>query len=183
MKGLSLKKVAFTVSVSMFLVVFLAIGGYAAQTAGESEIQLSGGFHHTNDTDVGTATLDVSYGYHLTNVWEIGIGQTLNYAFIDHGDDQWTASTTPFVYYHIRGLSLNDTFQPFLGAFVGAIYNDDKTTGTAGPAVGFKAFLNDKTFLITKYRYEWFFEDLELGDASDTSNGNHVVTLGLGFVW
>jgi hypothetical protein len=183
MRGLSLKQVVLTVSISMFLVACLAVGGYAAQSAGDNEIQLSGGFFKTQGADVGTATVDVAYGYYLTNVWEIGIAQTLNYNIIDDADDTWTASTIPFVNYHFRGLSLNDTFQPFVGAFIGAIYNDDDTTGTAGPTVGFKAFLNDKTFLVTKYRYEWFFDDVSFSDVKDTSHGNHVVTVGLGFLW
>ena len=183
MGKISSNKLGISLSTSILLVLCFAVGSYAVQSAGDNEIQLSGGFFHANDTDVGTATLDVSYGYYLTNVWELGIGQTLNYNFIDDASDTWTASTVPFLYYHIRGLSTNDTFQPFLGAFVGAVYNDDDATGTAGPAVGFKAFVNESTFLMTRYRYEWFFNDVELGDVTDTTRGNHVVTLGLGFVW
>jgi len=49
--------------------------------------------------------------------------------------------------------------------------------------IGFEAFLHEKTYLITAYRYEWFFEEMELSDVSDTSSGNHVVTLGLGILW
>ncbi|MGB5707009.1 MAG: hypothetical protein WBM41_09255 [Arenicellales bacterium] len=53
-------------------------------------------------------------------------------------------------------------------------------------------YLNDSTFLITRYRYEWFFDDLNLGSlneiedrietvADNRSDGNHVFTVGLGF--
>jgi hypothetical protein len=183
MSKLTLRQLGVSLSISLILVLCFAIGSYAVQSAGNKEIQLSGGFFHANDTDVGTVTLDASYGYYLTNVWQIGVGQTLNYNINDNASDTWTASTIPFVHYHIRGLSTNDTFQPFLGAFAGAVYNDDDATGTAGPAAGFKAFMNETTFLVTKYRYEWFFNDVELGDVTDTTRGNHIVTLGLGFVF
>jgi hypothetical protein len=166
-----------------FLIACFTGTSYSAQAVGDNEIQISGGFFKSQGTDVGTATIDVGYGYYLTRAWEIGIAQTLNYNIIDGADDTWTASTTPFVNYHFLGLSMNDTFQPFLGAFVGAIYNDNNTTGTAGPAIGFKAYLNEKTFIMTRYRYEWFFDNFDLGDVSDTSHGNHLVTLGLGFLW
>jgi len=183
MRKLTLKQLGVSLSISLILIVCFTTGSYALQSAGNKEIQLSGGFFHAQDTDVGTVTLDASYGYYLTNVWQIGIGQTLNYNIIDNESDTWTASTVPFVNYHFRGLSTNDVFQPFLGVFAGAVYNDEDATGTAGPTVGLKAFLNEKTFLVTKYRYEWFFNEIELGNVTDTSNGNHVVTLGLGFIW
>ena len=165
------------------LIVCLTGTSYSAQSAGDNEIQLSGGFFKAQGTDVGTATLDVAYGYYLSKPWQIGIAQTLNYSIIDGADDTWTASTIPFVTYHFLGLAMNDSFQPSLGAFVGAIYNENNTTGTAGPSVGFKTYVNEKTFILTRYRYEWFFDNFDLGDVSDTSHGNHVVTLGLGFQW
>lgn len=183
MKKQSFKQLLFVLAASMLLIPSLVANTYGAQSAGDNEIQISGGFFHTQGADVGTATVDIAYGYHLTNTWEIGVAQTFNYNFIDDADDTWTASTIPFVNYHLRGLSLNDNFQPFLGAFLGLIYNDDDVTGTVGPAAGFKVFLNEKTFLVTRYRYEWFFDEIELGDVTDTSHGNHVVTIGLGFLW
>ncbi|MFZ5907064.1 MAG: hypothetical protein ACOYVJ_06595 [Nitrospirota bacterium] len=168
----------------MILLSIIFVGPvYGAQTAGDNAIQLSGGFFHAQDTDIGTVTLDVLYGYHLTGNWEIGARQILTYDFIDDADDTWLASTSPFVQYNFRGISQNDSIQPFLGAFIGVVYNDDDVTGTMGPNVGFKAFLNEKTYLATSYRYEWFFDDIEWGDATETSHGNHVVTMGLGFLW
>lgn len=183
MKKQAFKQLLFVLAVSMLLIPSLVANTYGAQSAGDNEIQVSGGFFHAQDTDVGTATLDISYGYYLTNTWELGLSQTLNVNIIDDAKNTWTASTIPFINYHIRGLSMNDNFQPFIGAFLGLVYNEYDATGTAGPAVGCKVFLNEKTFLVARYRYEWYFEELELGDVTDTSAGNHVVTLGLGFLW
>ncbi len=61
---------------------------------------------------------------------------------------------------------------------------DDEATGTIGPQVGFKSFITDSTYIMAKYRYEWFFEELSINEVEDTSSdGNHVVTFGVGFVF
>lgn len=166
------------------LLAVSAITVQAAQSKGDSVLQLSGGFIHSQGADVGTLNLDIGYGYFVSNDWEVGLMQTLGYSFIDGADDQWVASTIPYVNYYIRPLSRNDTFLPFIGAFIGASYNEDDVTGTLGPQIGFKSFVNDSTFVSVKYRYEWFFDELTFDDIDDTkSDGNHVVTLGLGFVF
>lgn len=167
--------------------MLLAVSGItvqAAQSKGDSVLQLGGGFIHSQGADVGTLNLDIGYGYFVSHNWEVGLMQTLGYSFIDGADNQWVASTIPYANYHFRGLTQNDTFQPFIGAFIGASYNDDDVTGTLGPQIGFKSFVNDTTFISVKYRYEWFFDELTFDDIDDTkSDGNHVVTLGLGFVF
>ena len=51
-----------------------------------------------------------------------------------------------------------------------------------GPLAGLKFFVTDATFVQTAYRYEWFFDSLD--QAGDHSNdGNHVVSIGIGYVW
>lgn len=177
-------RVAVAIIGFSMLVVGSAGTAYAAQKKGDSDIQLGGGFFHAQGADTGVVSLDVGYGYYATDNWEFGILQSLGYSFIDDADDQWTASTIPFVNYYFRGLSENDTFQPFVGAFVGASYNEDDATGTVGPQVGFKSYISDNTYVMLKYRYEWFFDDLTINDIEDTSSdGNHVITLGVGFVF
>jgi outer membrane protein W len=167
--------------------MLLAVSGItvqAAQSKGDSVLQLGGGFIHSQGADVGTLNLDIGYGYFVSHNWEVGLMQTLGYSFIDGADNQWIASTIPYVNYHFRGLTQNDTFQPFIGAFIGASYNEDDVTGTLGPQIGFRSFVNDSTFISVKYRYEWFFDELTFDDIDDTkSDGNHVITLGLGFVF
>lgn len=157
---------------------------HAAQVAGDNAIELSGGFFHANGTDSGTLNLDVSYARFFTPEVEAGLRQTLNYAFVDDREDPWTASTIPYVNYHIRGLTTEDRFQPYIGGFLGAAYNDNDTTFTIGPNVGFKYFVGEQTFIDTRYRYEWFADDLSIGQFEDNrASGNHVVTIGIGYVW
>ena len=161
-----------------------AITAHAEQSKGNSLLQLSGGFIHAQGAEIGTLNVDVGYGYFLTESWEVGLTQTFGYSWIDGAENQWVASTIPYFSYNIRGLSLNNRFQPFIGAFAGASYNSDDATGTIGPHVGFRSFVNDTTFIMLKYRYEWFFDKLSYDDIRDTqSDGNHVVTLGVGFVF
>lgn len=163
------------------LITGMAASAQAAQSKGDSTLQLGGGFFHAQGADVGTLNLDVGYGYFLTENWELGILQTLGYSFIDDADDLWSASTIPYVNYNFRA---SEPFQPFVGAFIGASYNKDDATGTIGPQLGFKSFVNDSTYILVKYRYEWFFNELNYNDIEDSSSdGNHVVSLGVGFVF
>lgn len=159
----------------------LSTGASAFQDQGDKEIEFTGGFSHASGSDVGTVNADVSLGYYFAPRFNVGIRQTLNYNFIDDASDTWTASTIPFVNYNFE--TANPNFRPFIGAFVGAAYNEDDTTGTAGPALGFKYFLSDNTALVARYRYEWYFDELSFEDAADTADGNHIVTVGMSFLW
>ncbi len=166
------------------LVTGMATSLQAAQNTGDSSLQFGGGFFHAQGADVGTLNLEGTYGYFWRKNVEVGLTQSFGYSFIDDGEDEWVGSTIPFVNYHFLGLSTNDTFQPFIGAFIGASYNEDDMTGTLGPQIGFKSFISDTTFITVKYRYEWFFSDLALNTIEDnSSDGNHVITLGLGFTF
>lgn len=174
--------------VGVFLLVFfvmtLSANAFAAQSKGDSDLQFSGGFFHAQGADSGTLNVDLSYGYYLSQNWEVGVIQSLGYVFVDNADDTWGASTIPFINYHFTGLSENDTFQPFVGAFIGASYNEEDTTGTIGPQIGFKSYITDKTYVVVKYRYEWFFDELTVDDIDETkSDGNHAVSVGLGIVF
>jgi hypothetical protein len=149
------------------------------QAQGSKEIEVAAGFFHSEGSDVGSISGDVGFGYYVAPRLSLGIRQTLSYNFIDDAPDTWLASTIPFVEYSFG----QGNVRPFLGAFVGGIYNDDEGTGTAGPSAGLRWYLNDSTALVGRYRYEWFFDDIAIKDATDTRDGNHVVTVGLSFSW
>lgn len=151
----------------------------AAPRQGASELLVSGGAFHTQDSDTGNLNLDLSYGFYLTPGWQLGFRQALNYEFVDNGRDQWTATTAPFVNYNFR---VTDIIVPYLGAFVGAAWNDQDITGTLGPQAGVKFFVHDQAFLNLGYRYEWFWDKFERIN-NNADNGNHVFNIGVGFVW
>ena len=151
----------------------------AAPRQGASEVQVSGGLFHAQDSDVGNLNLDLSYGYYLTPGWQLGFRQALNYVFVDDGSDSWIATTTPFLNYHFR---VTDIIVPYLGAFIGAAWNDRDVTGTLGPQVGVKFFVHEQAFLNLGYRYEWFWDKFERIN-NNADNGNHVFNIGIGFMW
>ncbi|MBI4524107.1 MAG: outer membrane beta-barrel protein [Deltaproteobacteria bacterium] len=151
---------------------------FAKPVANDHEVEVSGGFFHGRHSGTGALNLDLSYGYYLNPGWEAGLRQALNINFIDDARDVWTATTVPFLNYHFP---LSDNVLPFAGGFLGLVWNDRDATGTLGPNVGAKFFFNDQTYLKTAYRYEWFFDSIKSGSV--TSQANHVLNLGIGFVW
>lgn len=157
---------------------------HAAQKRGDNEFQASGAFFHAQGADSGTIAADVSYGKFMTKHWEVGIRQGFSYSFLDKSNDVWIATTIPFINYHLLDFSRDGSFQPFVGAFIGASWNENDATGTMGPNAGFKHYIGKQTFLVIRYRYEWFFSNFDVGDAAgNESDGNHVGTIGLGYVW
>lgn len=165
-----------------YVVFFVMLGispVYAAPVASDNEIQVSAGFSHAQGSDSGNFNGDISYGYFLTRGWQLGIRQSFNYDFIDHGSDAWHATTTPFLHYNFR---VTDVLVPYLGIAGGVVWNDRDVTGTMGPSAGLKLFVSDQTFVNLGYRYAWFFDSFEAARDNRT-RGNHVANIGLGFVW
>jgi hypothetical protein len=160
--------------------VVLARPAEAGFQAGDTTLQLGASFAHQNGSDVGALTGDAALSHFLTQGIELGVNQGVSYIFIDDADDVWSATTTAVANYNFG--STDSRFVPFVGAFGGLVYNDDDATGVFGPNAGFKVFVNDTTYVLTRYRYEWYVSDLEQGDVED-SDGNHVVTVGLGFAF
>lgn len=151
----------------------------AAPDAGSSELQVSGGFFHAQGSDSGSLNTDLSYGYYFTPGWQLGIRQGLNYNFIDDHRDFWIATTTPFLNYNFR---LTDIIVPYVGGFIGLVWNDRDETGTIGPQTGVKFFVHDRAFLNLGYRYEFFFDRIRAID-DNASRGNHVFNIGIGLAW
>lgn len=160
-----------------------ALPASAAPVANDQEVQAAAGLFHAQGSDVGTLSADVSYGYFFNPVVELGIRQAGNYSFVDDARDRWLLSTAPFLNLHWNQ-DPDQLVVPYLGMFVGAVYNDVDVTGALGPQVGLKFFLNQQTFLNVAYRYEWFWNQIEQGGLTDEADdGNHVGTVGIGFVF
>jgi hypothetical protein len=167
---------------SSTLIIGLLLGtGFASAAPGDgaSELQVSAGFNHTQGSDTGSLNVDLSYGYYLTPGWQLGFRQAINSTFVDNGRDFWLATTTPFINYNFR---LTNIIVPYLGGFIGLAWNDRDTTGTVGPQGGVKFFVHDNAFLNLGYRYEIFFSRINTID-NNSSRGNHVANIGVGFPW
>lgn len=151
----------------------------AAPGEGASELQVAAGVNHRQGSDLTDINADLSYGYYLTPGWQLGLRQALDYHYDDDRRDFWLATTTPFINYHFR---LTDIIVPYLGGFIGVAWNDRDTTGTVGPQGGIKFFVHDNAFLNLGYRYEIFFDRIRTID-NNSSRGNHVANIGVGFAW
>jgi hypothetical protein len=167
------------VSAAVLSICLLASSASAGPRDGSSELLLSGGFFHQQGADEGNFNLDLSYGYFLTPGWEIGFRQAVNYSFIDDRRDFWIATTSPYFNYNFR---ITDIIVPYLGAFLGLVWNDRDETGTIGPQTGVKFYVADRAFLNLGYRYEIFFDKFRAIDNND-SDGNHVFNIGIGLTW
>jgi hypothetical protein len=154
---------------------------HALPQSGDQEVELSGSLFRPVGQRGGNLNLNGSYGYYLENpAWQIGIRQGYNLIHDRDVSDVWNLTTVPYVNYHFDKWG---NVVPFIGTFVGAVYNDEDITGTIGPEAGVKSFLGESTFVSLRYRYEWFFEELDSGDVRDTTDANHVAILGIGYTW
>jgi hypothetical protein len=147
---------------------------------GSNEITLSGTGSSNNDFDAGSFGVSGSYGYFMTNSFELGARQSINWAGANNADDSWSGSTRIFADYHFLS---TQRFRPFVGASIGYTYGDGVSdTGTIGPELGIKYYVNDTTFIIGMAEYQWFFDSGD--DVSDNfDNGAFLYTVGLGFVF
>lgn len=163
--------------VSAFL---LGVAGstYAQPSADAREVSGAASFFRPIGSGTGALNLDATYGYSTTDAVQVGVRQSLNLIDSDSASTVWNAVTSPFLNYHFLG---GDVLVPYIGGFLGGVWNDDDITGTAGPQGGVKMYISPSSFVGLNYRYEWFFE--EIGDANETQNANHVATVGLGYTW
>jgi hypothetical protein len=165
----------------------IAVGSFtnyvqAQPQEGNSELQLNADLFAPQGSSDLSASVAASYGMFITDELEVGIRQGYTGIFPSQASSLWIATTTPFIDYHFRGLSDGDTVLPYIGVFLGAVWNDRDITGTLGPNAGVKLFVNNTTFVNFNYRYEWFFDKFRTVGRERT-DGNHVGQVGIGFLW
>jgi hypothetical protein len=160
-------------------------GPVQAVETGDREIQIGGGFFMAQgDAATGTAQLELAYGYWWTPQWQIGIRQLASYELNDPLEDIWTGSTTVFANFYPWSAGRGQRFQPYIGTFLGPSYSDVDVTGTVGPTAGVRVDISDSAFFTAQYRYELLFRELDTGGETDDFNdGNHIMTMGVGFHW
>jgi hypothetical protein len=161
---------------------FLVSEVSAQPVEGNNELQLNADFFAPQGSSDKAFAASASYGIFVSDDVEVGIRQSYSGAFPRLQSSRWLAVTSPFMDYHFRGLFEDDKVLPYLGVFLGAVWNDKDLTGTVGPNAGFKFFVAKQTFLNLNYRYEWFFDKFKRA-TDNTSDGNHVAQAGIGFLW
>ncbi len=170
-----LRKLQILLVVSMLAMPVATLAGY---TAGTREMTLSGSGGSDKSFDNTAFSAEVSFGHFFTPIVEGIIRQGIGITDTP-GDNGWNGSTRLGVDFNFE----YGKWVPFLGANIGYLYGDGvKEQFVAGPLAGFKAFVNETTFVIAGVEYEFLFEDA--GDADSTfDDGRFVYTLGLGFKW
>ncbi|MCO6432435.1 MAG: hypothetical protein J5J00_16400 [Deltaproteobacteria bacterium] len=176
------KTIKFLV-LSLATLAILPVLAAAQPKEGDQEIGLAASYYHPLGTGRGLFNFDAAYGFFPSDELEIGLRQSFTYSQSAEVKDVWNAVTAPFALYHFSDLGWagDNALVPYLGGFIGAVWNEDDFTGTMGPDAGLKLYLSETTFLNAGYRYEWFFE--EIGEANETQDANHVALIGIGYNW
>ena len=147
----------------------------AQPQAGDWEFTLGGGGSSDQDFDRGGFGLDFSLGYFMTQNFELALRQNVDFAEFND-DGEWAGSTRVAADWHF----LLGQFVPFIGANIGMIYTEDGSAWGAGPELGFKYYVHERTFIFGMAEYQWFFDDLD--DAEDNADdGAFAFTVGVGF--
>jgi len=157
------------------------VSAFAQPFPNSHEVSGAAAFFRPLGSGTGTFDADVAYGYHFDDpAWEVGLRQGYTWVLQRDEKDTWRALTAPYLHYNFCGMP-NQMIVPYIGGFVGAVWNDSDFDGTVGPQGGVKIYVSPSTFVAANYRYEWFFDSF--GDINDRQREAHVVSLGLGYNW
>ena len=147
---------------------------------GDREFSLSGTGNSDKNFDNSNFGLSADIGWFTSDnsVW--GVRQSLNYADIDGedlSDDYWNGSTRGYYDYHF----LDNRWRPFIGGSLGMVYGDGvKDSGFAGLEFGLKYYVLEKTYILARAEYQFFFDDG--GSAEDNwDDGAWAYVFGMGF--
>lgn len=155
----------------------LATTAWAGPEAGDRTFTLSGSGTSDDSFDTTTFSASGELGWFTTDAVEWGFRQGVSVTALDNADDAWNGATRVFADYHFG----QDPFRPFIGASVGGFYGENvNNTFAAGPEIGFKYYVRDKTFIELAAEYQFLFEDAdEVDDVYD--DGTYLYTLGVGY--
>jgi outer membrane protein W len=149
----------------------------AAPAAGDREITLQGTGTSDEEFDNNIFSASGSYGWFLTDQSEWGIRQSVGVSDNENADTNWSGATRLFYDWHLDA----GQWQPYLGASVGYIYGENThETFSAGPELGVKYYVKDKTFIALSAEYQFLFDDSDDID-NNYDNGALFYGLGVGF--
>lgn len=149
----------------------------AAPAAGDNEFILQGVGTSDKDLDNNFFSASGSYGWFMSDQAVWGIRQSVAISETEEDNTRSSAATRLFYDWHF----VTDRWAPYVGASVGYIYGDNtKETFSAGPEIGLKYYVMDKTFVNFSAEYQFLFEDSdEIDDTYD--DGAIFYGLGVGF--
>ncbi|EPL60942.1 hypothetical protein VF687_07335 [Stutzerimonas sp. Brlt_13] len=145
--------------------------------AGDKEITLGGAGSSDKDFDDTVFSVQGSWGQYLSESSLWGVRQTVNARDTEGESVKFDGSTRVFYDYHFG----NGKARPFIGASIGGVYGDRvDETFMAGPEIGFKYWVQDKTFITAMAEYQFLFKSGS--DAQDRyDDGVFLYSIGIGF--
>ncbi|MFC1680842.1 outer membrane beta-barrel protein [Pseudomonadota bacterium] len=158
----------------------LAFAQEVGPQAGDREFTLAGTGSGDKNFDNGNLGLSFDLGWYRSDKFVWGLRQSVNYADVkgaNISDDYWNGSTRGYLDYHFG----TGAARPFIGGSLGGIYGDGvNSTGVAGLEVGLKYYALEKTFILARAEYQFFFENSD--EAKDNfSDGAWQYVLGVGY--
>jgi len=144
---------------------------------GDKEITLGGAGSSDKDFDDTVFSVQGSWGQYLSESSLWGVRQTVNARDTEGESVKFDGSTRVFYDYHFG----TGKARPFIGASIGGVYGDRvDETFMAGPEVGFKYWVQDKTFITAMAEYQFLFKSGS--DAQDRyDDGVFLYSIGVGF--
>lgn len=149
----------------------------AAPAAGDREIIIQGTGTSDNEFDNNAFSATASYGWFMNDQGLWGIRQSASVVDTPDSSSSWNGGTRLFYDWHFDA----DAWQPYIGASVGYLYGEDTNeTFSAGPELGVKYYVKDKTFIGVSMEYQFLFDDSdEIDDVYD--DGAIFYGLGVGY--
>ena len=166
---------------SVCAAVVLSVVGtsaWAAPQSGDRTLTLAGSGTSDNNFDGNNFSVNGELGWFINDTMEAGIRQTVNASLNDDAEDFWSGATRGYLDWHFGG---SNPLQPFVGVSLGGFYGENiNDTFAAGPEVGMKYYVKDKTFIELTAEYQFFFEDTDEIDSS-FDDGAFIYGLGIGY--
>lgn len=166
---------------AVFAALVLTLVGtsaWAGPQTGDRVLTLSGtggSDKNFNNNDFGVSG---ELGYFLSDSLEAGIRQSVNASVQKHANNVYAGSTRAFADWHFGG---PNAFQPFIGVNLGGVYGESvKESWSAGPEIGMKYYVKDKTFIQAAAEYQFLFQHANDID-NKFNNGAYFYTLGIGY--
>ena len=162
---------------SLMVAAMLPAVAGAAPMTGDKEITLGGAGSSDKDFDDTVFSVQGSWGQYLSESSLWGVRQTVNARDSEGESVKFDGSTRVFYDYHFG----TGKARPFIGASIGGVYGDRvDETFMAGPEVGFKYWVQDKTFITAMAEYQFLFKSGS--DAQDRyDDGVFLYSIGVGF--
>jgi hypothetical protein len=162
---------------SLLIAAMLPAFAIAAPAAGDREVTLGGAGSSDKDFDDTVFSVQGSWGTYLDESSMWGVRQTVNARDSEGESVQFDGSTRVFYDYHFG----SGNTRPFVGLSVGGIYGEEvDETFMAGPEVGLKYWVQDKTFITAMAEYQFLFKSGS--DARDRyDDGAFFYSVGIGY--